>query len=673
MSQIYVITTVRGRHRHLRRQRCGLALSHTAPAAHIVVTMGDDDAARLAAELPGPPVHRLPVPMNGRSTLPLAAARNRGVEASAALHRAEPDDLLIFLDVDCIPSPELVDYYARAAAQRPDDLLCGPVAYLPENDPGWVQAQRLRELAEPHPARPAPAPYVLQQGQEYELFWSLSFALRRGLWEQIGGFDESFTGYGAEDTDFAQRARLRGVGLCWVGGAEAFHQHHPVSDPPVEHLEDILVNGRRFADSWGWWPMQGWLEAFEELGLVHRTTDGFQSTLRVASVPQSHVYIRHLGPPEPGESCVLRLPDPPARRADTPQGAPWWPPMMLDPEWVRSTEFDVFHLHFGFDAEPPQRLAEICDALQDRGAPLVYTVHDLQNPHHTDTALHTGQLDVLMSRATRVITLSHRAAEIIAGRWGVQAQVIPHPHVVDLPLIEGYQQTPLRRQGEFRLGVHLKSLRQNMAAIPVLNVASAAVAQIPGGVLQVNVHHDVYDQHGARHDSELRAWLQKHPQVDLQVHDYFNDAELYDYLSSLHASLLPYRFGTHSGWLEACHDLGTRVIAADVGCYASQGADHLYQWAENARLSRVAPRGGAGAPEAIEERERSDDDAHSQLVAGSLEQAVQAAAQAGESTAPDGISRAEWRAQQRHQIAAAHERIYREALKDSAPRSAGTR
>ena len=35
-------------------------------------------------------------------------------------------------------------------------------------------------------------------------------------------------------------------------------------------------------------------------------------------------------------------------------------------------------------------------------------------------------------------------------------------------------------------------------------------------------------------------------------------------------SVLPYRFGTHSGWLEACHDLGTGVVAPDCGYYAEQ-------------------------------------------------------------------------------------------------------
>jgi hypothetical protein len=41
--------------------------------------------------------------------------------------------------------------------------------------------------------------------------------------------------------------------------------------------------------------------------------------------------------------------------------------------------------------------------------------------------------------------------------------------------------------------------------------------------------------------------------------------------------VLPYRFGTHSGWLEACHDLGTTVIAPEVGYLATQRPCFTYR------------------------------------------------------------------------------------------------
>jgi hypothetical protein len=76
-----------------------------------------------------------------------------------------------------------------------------------------------------------------------------------------------------------------------------------------------------------------------------------------------------------------------------------------------------------------------------------------------------------------------------------------------------------------------------------------------------------------RHSPDLAQCLRDlaaRGRIDLRVHDFFTDPELWDYLGSLDVSVLPYRFGTHSGWLEACFDLGTTVLAPDCGYYAEQ-------------------------------------------------------------------------------------------------------
>lgn len=96
--------------------------------------------------------------------------------------------------------------------------------------------------------------------------------------DSFGGFDEAFTGYGGEDTDFAWNLREHGIDLLWVGGAHAYHQWHPVSSPPWEHLDDILRNAARFRDKWGEWPMQGWLDAFEEQGAIALIDGTYQRT-----------------------------------------------------------------------------------------------------------------------------------------------------------------------------------------------------------------------------------------------------------------------------------------------------------------------------------------------------------------------------------------------------------
>lgn len=626
----FVITTVHGRHDHLRRQRECLGFSTVQPTDHIVVAMNDEDVKGRAGS-PTVPVSIVSIHRPGPG-LPLAAARNLGVAHTAG----HPDDLLIFLDVDCLPTPDLIAAYQSAALAHPEDLLCGPVSYLPdvELDPiSPDSVERLALLSEPHPARPVPASGEMITSGDHDLFWSLSFAVRRGVWDQIGGFDENFEGYGGEDTDFAWQARSTGTGLTWVGSASAFHQYHPVSSPPVEHLDDILSNGRLFAKKWGQWPMQGWLDRFETLGLVRRGSAGYEQVpLTVASVPGSHVYVRHLSSPDEDAPAIIRLPDPPPTRADAPTGAPWWPPAMLDPDWIRNCEADVFHIHFGFDAHSPAQLHAVIDALEAREIPLVYTVHDLQNPHHEDAALHSSQLDVLIPRATEVITLTRKAAEEIRQRWNIDAHVIAHPHVAELETISELGSSSLRRQEEFRLGIHLKSLRANMVGIPLLQVAAAAVAKIPGGILQVNLHHDVFDEDGPRHDPELVRYLLT-SDVELHVHDYFSDRELFEYLAGLDVSLLPYRFGTHSGWMEACHDFGTRVIAPNVGCYVSQGADASYSWTRE---------NGVWTPDA-----------------DSLYSAVLSVSSGQREQVEELVNR---RRSERNEIGAAHAAIYRSAL-----------
>ena len=57
-----------------------------------------------------------------------------------------------------------------------------------------------------------------------------------------------------------------------MGGATAYHQWHPTQVPPLGHLDDILRNGAIFARRWGWWPMEGWIDAFADRGLIHWDT-----------------------------------------------------------------------------------------------------------------------------------------------------------------------------------------------------------------------------------------------------------------------------------------------------------------------------------------------------------------------------------------------------------------
>lgn len=274
-----VITLNKGRGAHLARLLEGLERG-TAPAACIVVEMGGGDTP-----LPDPvfPVKHVAFASEG---LPLAAARNAGRRAAEA-------ETLVFLDVDCIPSADLVSGLSAAVAEH-DGLVCCAVRYLPAGavQDGWREAH-LDALGALHPVRSFPARGIVPSPQP-GLFWSLVFGVRAETYDRLGGFDELFSGYGAEDTDLAFRADSAGVPVLFLGGPRAYHQHHPGYDPPLQHFRDIVANAGRFHERHGIWPMDGWLDGFARLGLIAADrTDGI-------------VVLRE---PTSAEIAAARLPD----------------------------------------------------------------------------------------------------------------------------------------------------------------------------------------------------------------------------------------------------------------------------------------------------------------------------------------------------------------------------
>ncbi len=302
--------------------------------------------------------------------------------------------------------------------------------------------------------------------------------------------------------------------------------------------------------------------------------------LRVASVPASHIYVRHLS--DPSVADVVRLADPvPADGRKVPGG--WWPPLMLEPGWVSENHdrFDVFHIHFGFDAVDAATLTAVMQELKAHAKPLVYTVHDLRNPHHPDPEPHILQQDVLVAAADALITLTPGAAQEIRRRWDRDAQVLPHPHVLDRDRIEA----PRAATDTFTVGVHVKSIRANMDPLPVLEALTETISGLPAAELVVNIHDEVFfpDNHWYAPDiGETIRSFARHEHVRVVEHPYYCEDELWDYLSSLAVSVLPYRFGTHSGWLEACHDLGTAVVAPSCGFYAQQRPCREFTFTEDA-------------------------------------------------------------------------------------------
>jgi GT2 family glycosyltransferase len=235
----------------------GIAAQSTKPREVVIVYMNEDPPD----DLPDPGCDLMTRRLDEEPhALPLAAARNRAAAESRG-------NLLAFLDVDCIPHPEYLKTLARAV-QLTNGLVMGDIRYLPEGAarPGWT-FESLDILGREHPRRPSWNGEHPIQPLDYRLFWSLTFGLRRTDFDRLGGFDEKYTGYGGEDTDFSFTARHIRLPL-FACRARAYHQYHETYSPPYNHLEDIVVNARRFHEKWQIWPMEGWLKQFERDGLI---------------------------------------------------------------------------------------------------------------------------------------------------------------------------------------------------------------------------------------------------------------------------------------------------------------------------------------------------------------------------------------------------------------------
>lgn len=258
MRDVSVLTIARGREAHLHNVIRGLAQQTTPPRELVIAAMQEAPYADLP-EAPFP-IHQVLL-TRPDGELPLAAARN----AAAAKASGE---VLAFVDVDCIPHPDLVAQVAEAChAGR--GLVMGEVAYLPKGaTEGGLDFDTFDAIGVRHSDRQGPPADGLRLCEDYRCFWSLNFAMHRADWDRSGGFDEGYFGYGGEDTDFGRVLDDRGIDIWWMKGAKVYHQYHDHCMPPIHHVKAVVRNADYFATRWGHRTMGHWLHAFELMGLV---------------------------------------------------------------------------------------------------------------------------------------------------------------------------------------------------------------------------------------------------------------------------------------------------------------------------------------------------------------------------------------------------------------------
>jgi N-acetylglucosaminyl-diphospho-decaprenol L-rhamnosyltransferase len=211
-----------------------------------------------------------------QNLLPIAKARNLGAQLSTT-------EKLLFLDVDCIPSQTYISQVVTAINETKGLVMATPryLFDMVEN----VEERYLMENSTYHPARPRIN--VLRKESHYEHFWSLCFAITKYDFNRLQCFDENYQGYGAEDTDFAFKARSKKLPF-YLSPAIAFHQQHGFTRPPLDKIDGIVDNCNLFFKKWKIWPMDNYLNAFKDSGYIRFRESG-NSIEKIASPTREEI------------------------------------------------------------------------------------------------------------------------------------------------------------------------------------------------------------------------------------------------------------------------------------------------------------------------------------------------------------------------------------------------
>ncbi|MDB5012129.1 MAG: pglI [Daejeonella sp.] len=132
-------------------------------------------------------------------------------------------DWLIFLDDDCLPQPSWISAYTEAIKTSDFLILEGTTA-----------------TERPQQRFDEEAPVNL----EGNCLWSCNFAVKKSLFDELNGFDESFPYAAMEDVDFHTRVRMNNE-IKFVPGALVIHPWRKIK--PFKNFKKHLFSQIHFA------------------------------------------------------------------------------------------------------------------------------------------------------------------------------------------------------------------------------------------------------------------------------------------------------------------------------------------------------------------------------------------------------------------------------------------
>lgn len=229
---------------------------------------------------------------------------------------------------------------------------------------------------------------------------------------------------------------------------------------------------------------------------------------------------------------------------------------------------DVVHLHH-LDFEPTSHLTTLLAECRRAGVGVVFTAHDLV-PVFADQATHHRILKVLAEQQVPFVCLTAAAVDEARRLFGASPVLIPHGYVMEPGTSARPASRPpgptrfllygsLRRNRDVELVLHCwrfaRQLR-NTSLHLLLRAPSRASLAEEAGTWQAILDHAV------------------DPRLAVDVLPFPSDAEVTEALGAADALVLPYRWASHSGQLEAALDSGVLPVAARTGFLPDQVTIH---------------------------------------------------------------------------------------------------
>ena len=228
----------------------GLA-AQTYPSDLLEVVVADDGSSPPITVPPGAPFEARVV-AQVHDGFGLARARNMGAASATG-------EVLVFLDCDMVPEPELVEAHARWHHVHDRALTLGFRRHVDFDGISPVDLAAAGSVEAAVAGRSVSSPQWIEFHMSHtydltstddDLFRIVTggnLGVRRGFFDEVGGFDGSFNQWGGEDTEMGYRAFNRGGLLVPERRALAWHQGEGASGPDPAEKESQREQAHRLA------------------------------------------------------------------------------------------------------------------------------------------------------------------------------------------------------------------------------------------------------------------------------------------------------------------------------------------------------------------------------------------------------------------------------------------